>query len=252
VSLPQVVSREEWLAARKELLAKEKAATKARDELNADRRRLPMVEVTEDYLFEGPDGKASLLDLFEGRQQLAIYHFMFDPAWDAGCRSCSAFVDELGHLEHLNARNTTFAAVSRAPISKITPFKERMGWQIPWYSSFGSDFNYDFNVTLDESVKPIVYNFRSKEEHLQGRTAYYMSEDQPYELPGMSTFLRDGDRVFHTYSTYGRGLDGAASPSGFLDLTALGRQEEWEEPKGRAVALGLQAGSPDIKYRYEY
>jgi predicted dithiol-disulfide oxidoreductase (DUF899 family) len=252
MSLPQVVTRDEWLAARKELLVREKAATRARDELNADRRRLPMVEIDKDYVFDGPDGKASLLDLFEGRLQLVMYHFMFDPAWDAGCSSCSGFVDQLGLLVHLNVRGTTFAAVSRAPITKITPFKERMGWTFPWYSSFDSDFNYDFHVTLDESVTPIEYNYRTKAEHEAAGTGYYVTSEQPFELPGVSAFLRDGDRVFHTYSTYGRGTDAIGSTAGFLDLTALGRQEDWEEPKGRTTGLGAQAGSPEVKYHDEY
>ncbi|MFC0110862.1 DUF899 domain-containing protein [Kibdelosporangium aridum] len=252
MSLPQVVSRDEWLAARQELLVKEKAATKARDELNADRRRLPMVEIDKDYVFEGPDGKASLLDIFEGRPQLVVYHFMFDPAWDAGCKSCSSFLDDIGHLTHLNVRGTTFAAISRAPIDKITKFKARMGWNVPWYSSYGSDFNYDFNVTHDESVKPIVYNYRSKQAHINSGTGYYVQGDQPFELPGMSTFLRDGDRVFHTYSSYGRGVELLTSTTAILDITALGRQEDWEEPKGRSTGLGVQAGSPEMKYRDEY
>ncbi|ONI74655.1 hypothetical protein ALI144C_38135 [Actinosynnema sp. ALI-1.44] len=253
MSLPEIVSRDEWLAARRALLAKEKAQTRARDELNADRRRLPMVEITEDYVFEGPEGKASLLDLFEDRLQLVVYHFMFDPDWDAGCKSCSGFLDDMGHVTHLNVRGTTFAAVSRAPIDKITRFKARMGWQVPWYSSYGSDFNYDFNVTLDESVNPLVYNFRSKDEHVAAGTGYYFEgADQPFELPGVSAFLRDGDRVFHTYSTYGRGSELLTSTTALLDITALGRQEEWEEPKGRTTGLGAKAGSPEVKYRDEY
>lgn len=252
MSLPQIVSRDEWLAARQELLAKEKAATRARDELNADRRRLPMVRIDKDYVFDGPDGKVSLLDIFEDRAQLVVYHFMFDPAWDAGCKSCSAFLDDIGHLTHLNVRGTTFAAISRAPFEKIAKFKARMGWNVPWYSSHGSDFNYDFNVTLDESVKPIVYNYRSKEDHIKGGTGYYVQSDQPFELPGMSAFLRDGDRVFHTYSSYGRGPELFTSTTAILDITALGRQEDWEEPKGRSTGLGAQAGSPEMKYRDEY
>ncbi|MET0132255.1 MAG: DUF899 domain-containing protein [Kibdelosporangium sp.] len=256
MSLPQVVTREEWLAARRELLAKEKAATRARDELNADRRRLPMVEIDQDYLFEGPavggtGGKVRLLDLFEGRPQLVVYHFMFDPEWDAGCRSCSAFLDQLGDLVHLRIRNTTLVAVSRAPISRITPFQQRMGWSVPWYSSFGSDFNYDFDVTLDESVRPIGHNYRTKQEHEQ-LSGFSVQAGESMELPGLSVFLREGDRVFHTYSTYARGLDGLGSTTSFLDLTALGRQEEWEEPKGRAISLGLQAGGPELRYHDEY
>ena len=143
MSLPRVVSREEWLVARKELLAEEKALTRARDALNAQRRRLPMVEVAKDYAFQGPDGPASLLDLFEGRTQLIVDHFVFDPDWDEGCSSCSGRVDQYGNLAHLHARDTTMAVVSRAPIAKIERFKAGKGWTFPWYSSCGSDFNYE-------------------------------------------------------------------------------------------------------------
>ncbi|MEU9226352.1 DUF899 domain-containing protein [Streptomyces massasporeus] len=227
MSLPEIVSRGEWRAARAELLLKEKAATRARDALNAERRGLPMVEVDEGYVFEGGDGKATLLDLFEGRRQLVVYHFMFAPEWDAGCRSCSGFLDQVGHLAHLHARDTSFAAVSRAPYPKILPFKARMGWTLPWYSSYGGDFNRDFEVTLER-------------------------EGELVERPGLSCFLRDRDRVFHTYTTYERGLDGLGSTTSLLDLTALGRQEEWEEPKGRASAYGAPAGSERVRYHDEY
>ena len=227
MSLPEIVPRAEWHAARAELLLKEKAATRARDALNAQRRGLPMVEIDTEYVFEGGDGKATLLDLFEGRPQLVVYHFMFAPEWDAGCRSCSGFLDQIGHLAHLKARGTTFAAVSRAPYTRILPFKARMGWTVPWYSSFASDFNHDFEATL-------TY------------------EGELMERPGVSCFLRDRDRVFHTYSTYERGLDGLGSTTSLLDLTALGRQEEWEEPQGRASALGAPAGSERIRYHDEY
>lgn len=227
MSLPEIVPREQWHAAREELLAKEKAATRARDALNAERRRLPMVEIDQEYVFEGGDGKATLPDLFEGRPQLVIYHFMFAPEWDAGCRSCSGFLDQIGHLAHLKVRGTTFAAVSRAPYTKILPFKARMGWTVPWYSSYGTDFNRDFEVTLERAGESV-------------------------ERPGISCFLRDGERVFHTYSTYERGLDGLGSTTSLLDLTALGRQEEWEQPKGRASALGAPAGSARIRYHDEY
>ncbi len=186
-----------------------------------------MVEIDAEYVFEGGDGKATLLDLFEGRDQLVVHHFMFAPEWDAGCRSCSAFLDQIGHLAHLTARGTTFAAVSRAPYTRILPFKARMGWTVPRYSSCGSDFNQDFEVTL---------------EH----------EGESLERPGLSCFLRDRDRVFHTYSTYERGLDGLGSATSLLDLTALGRQEEWEEPKRRASALGAPAGSERVLYHDEY
>jgi predicted dithiol-disulfide oxidoreductase (DUF899 family) len=220
MSLPQVVSRDEWLVERWELLAKEKEATRARDVLNAERRRLPMVEIDKDYVFEGPDGKASLLDLFEGRHQLIVDHFMFDPNWDEGCRSCSGRVDQYGNLAHLHARDTTMAVVSRAPLAKIEPFKKRMGWTFPWYSSYGSDFNYDFHVTLDEAVAPVEYNYRTKAEWEQAG-----SPDLEGELHGTSVFLRDGDRVFHTYSTYGRGVEVMMGAYNLMDLTPKGRDE---------------------------
>ncbi|MFF3611160.1 DUF899 domain-containing protein [Streptomyces sp. NPDC002580] len=226
MTLPHIVSREEWRAAREELLVEEKAATRARDALNAARRGLPMVEIDKEYVFESGEGKATLPDLFRGRDQLVVYHFMFAPEWDAGCRSCSGFLDQIGHLAHLRARGTEFAAVSRAPYTRILPFKARMGWTVPWYSSYGGDFNYDFQVSF--------------------------GGDEPCERPGMSCFLRDHDRVFHTYSTYERGLDGLGSTTSLLDLTALGRQEEWEEPKGRASASGAPAGSERVRYHDEY
>jgi predicted dithiol-disulfide oxidoreductase (DUF899 family) len=233
---PQVASREEWLAARKELLAKEKELTRQRDALAAERRRLPMVKIDKEYLFEGPNGEASLVDLFEGRRQLIVYHFMFSPEWDEGCPSCSAGADEVskGLLEHLHARETTLAYVSRAPFPKLEAYKAKKGWIFPWYSSYGSDFNYDFHVTLDESVAPIMYNYRTKAEHEQAGTSYYVEGEQPIERHGHSCFLRDGNDVFHTYSMYGRGAETVGGSYYFLDLTTLGRQEDWEEPKGRA------------------
>jgi predicted dithiol-disulfide oxidoreductase (DUF899 family) len=162
--------------------------------------------------------------MFDGRHQLIVGHFMFDPTWEDGCPSCTAGVDEVseGLIEHLNVRDTSLAYVSRAPIEKLERYKAKKGWTIPWYSSYGSDFNYDFRVTLDESVVPPEYNYRPTE--LQG------------EFPGLSCFLRVGDRVFHTYSTYARGAEMLGGSYYWLDLTALGRQEEWEEPKDRALA----------------
>ncbi len=238
MNLPQIVSREEWLAARKELLAKEKEATRARDALNAERRMLPMVRVEKEYVFDGPDGEATLLDLFEGRRQLIVGHFMFDPEWEDGCSSCSAGADEMsgGLFEHLHVRDTSLVHVSRAPIEKIEAYKAKKGWTFPWYSSHGSDFNYDFGVTVDESVAPAVYNYRTKADHEAAGTGYYFEGGQPIEQPGMSIFLRDGDDVFHTYSNYARGAEMTGGSYYFLDLTALGRQEEWEEPKGRAIS----------------
>jgi predicted dithiol-disulfide oxidoreductase (DUF899 family) len=225
---PPVVSQEQWLTARKQLLAREKEFTRQRDAVNAERRRLPMTEIVKQYLFEGRDGKASLLELFEGRGQLLIYHFMFDPAWDEGCPSCSLVADNIGHLAHLHARDTTLALVSRAPLAKIEPFRQRMGWTVPWYSSFGADFNYDFRVTLDDSVMPVEYNYRGLDElgpEWQGWSG---------EMHGISAFLRHGARVFHTYSSYARGTDLVVGTYNWLDLTARGRQEDWEEPAGRS------------------
>src|SRR5688500_2661248 len=175
MSLPQVVSRKEWLVARKELLAREKELTRVRDRLNADRRRLPMVEIEKDYQFEGPEGAARLVDLFEDRRQLMVRHFMFDPRWEDGCPSCSAGADEIspGLLYHLHTRDTTLSVVSRAPLDRIERYKQRKGWTFPWYSSHGSDFNYDFHVTLDESVAPLEYNYRTKEEYERAGTSYF-------------------------------------------------------------------------------
>ena len=234
MSLPDVVSREAWRAARVDLLAQEKAMTRARDALNTKRRELPMVRIEKDYVFEGPDGSARLLDLFDGRRQLIVQHFMFDPSWDDGCPSCSAAADEIsaGLLEHLHARDTTLAVVSRAPIERIERYKARKGWTFPWYSSNGTDFNYDFHVTLDESVAPVEYNFRDKEELEQAGLGWLA--DGSSEQPGYSVFLRDGDQIFHTYSMYARGAESLGGSYYFLDLTALGRQEDWEEPKDRA------------------
>ncbi|HWF71908.1 MAG TPA: DUF899 domain-containing protein [Solirubrobacteraceae bacterium] len=226
MTLPRVASRDEWAAARKELLAQEKALTRARDTVSAARRRLPMVAVEKDYRFEGPVGAATLLDLFEGRRQLIVDHYMFDPGWDEGCTSCAGRVDQYGNLAHLHARDTTMAVVSRAPLAKIEPFKARKGWTFPWYSSYGSDFNYDFHVTLDEQVAPLEYNYRTKEEWESTGTP--LDFEQPFELHGTSCFLRDGDRVFHTYSTYARGTEQVGGTHYYLDMTALGRQESWE------------------------
>ena len=198
---PGIVSRVEWLAARKALLAKEKEFTRQRDRLNAERRQLPMVRVDKNYVFESPDGPARLLDLFEGRQQLIVYHFMFDPSWDSGCPSCSFLTDNVGDLAHLHARKTTLALVSRAPLKKIEAYRRRMGWTIPWYSSFGSAFNYDFHVTLDETVAPVEYNYTEKAVLLERGESYFTDG----ESHGLSAFLRDGDNVFHTYSAYARG-----------------------------------------------
>jgi predicted dithiol-disulfide oxidoreductase (DUF899 family) len=239
MSLPRIATVDEHLAARKELLAREKELTRLRDRLNTERRNLPMVEVAKDYRFRGPDGEVGLLDLFEGRRQLLIYHFMFDPEWDAGCSSCTAGTNELndGLLEHLHRRDTTYAMVSRAPLAKLERWKEQHGWTMPWYSSGDSDFNYDFGVTIDESRGSDHYNFRSREEFEAMGSDFFDSAPQPFEMPGLSCFLEAGGRIFHTYSQYARGLESTGGSYYFLDLTALGRQEDWEEPKGRADAV---------------
>jgi predicted dithiol-disulfide oxidoreductase (DUF899 family) len=208
MNLPPIVSEKEWQAAREALLAKEKDATRARDALAAKRRRLPMVRIDKDYVVDGPDGKASLLDLFDARRQLLLYHFMFGPNEDAGCDGCSMFVDQIGHLAHLHARDTSFALVSRAPLTKVEAYRQRMGWTIPWYSSSESDFNVDFGVG-PETPQPDTY--------------------QDGETFGLSVFLRDGDNVFRTYFTTARGAEALGSVWTFLDLTPLGRQEEWED-----------------------
>jgi predicted dithiol-disulfide oxidoreductase (DUF899 family) len=255
-NLPEVVSPEEWLAARRELLAKEKELTHARDRINAERRRLPMVRVEKAYTFEGPDGTVSLVDLFDGRPQLVMHHFMYGPDWDAGCSSCSSAADGIGNLRQLHVRNTTLVAVSRAPYEKLAAFRERMGWTFPWYSSYGSDFNYDFHSTLDDRVAPVLLHFRTEAELAESGTPW---ADEPWtedmrgtEMPGISAFLRVGDEVFHTYSTFGRGIEEFHNGYEYLDLTALGRQEEWEEPQGRAVPLGLQVGGPGMRPPDEY
>jgi predicted dithiol-disulfide oxidoreductase (DUF899 family) len=244
MALPQVVSQQEWLAARKELLAEEKAMTRARDALNVKRRELPMVKVEKAYEFTGPEGTVGLGDLFAGRRQLIVQHFMFDPSWDDGCPSCTAGADEIsaGLLAHLHSRDTTFVAVSRAPLEKLHDYKVRKGWTFPWYSSFGSDFNYDYNVTIDASVAPVMFNFRSLPE-LEEVGLGWLGEGSS-EQPGYSMFLRAGDDVFHTYSMYARGAEQLGGSYYFLDLTALGRQEEWEEPKGRVDSA--RAAVPDF------
>jgi predicted dithiol-disulfide oxidoreductase (DUF899 family) len=217
----KVTSREEWLEARKRLLAKEKEATRIRDELRAERQALPIVEVEKDYVFEGPDGGASLLDMFEGRRQLIVQHFMFDPEWENGCPSCTYFSQDLGHLPHLHEKDTSFAVISRAPLQKIEAYKRKKGWTFPWYSSFGSDFNYDFHVTMDESVTPAEYNYRSAAEHRQAGMLWFAEGEQP----GVSVFLSEGERVFHTYSAFARGSEHLVPSAMFLDLTPLGRQD---------------------------
>jgi predicted dithiol-disulfide oxidoreductase (DUF899 family) len=210
MQMPQIVSATEWQAARERLLAKEKERTRAGDALAAERRRLPVVRIDKDYAFEGPTGTRSLLELFDGRRQLLLYHFMFAPdipGWpDAGCVGCSMNVDQFCHPAHLHERNTSFVLVSLAPLDAIEAYKKRMGWTIPWYSSAGSSFNSDFGLTTDAG-----------------------------EDAGLSVFLRDDDgTVYRSYFSTARGLEKVGSPWSLLDLTPLGRQEDWEDsPAGR-------------------
>jgi len=224
---PPIVSEAEWLSERLKLLAQEKELTKHLDRVNAERRRLPMVKIEKPYVFEGADGKQDFKSLFEGRRQLILYHFMFDPAWEKGCPGCTGYLNALGDLSMLNARNTTFVLVSRAPLAKLEAYKAEKGWRVPWYSSFGSDFNYDFHVTLDESVAPPQYNYRGKAE-LEAR-----QKEEPWFLKGeehgISVFFNIGDDVFHTYSAFGRGCESLTDCYRLLDLTPYGRQEDFED-----------------------
>ncbi len=213
-----VVSPKEWLAARKKLLQQEKDFTRQRDALSAARRALPWVKVDKDYVFEGPQGQASLAELFAGNSQLIVYHFMLGPGWGEGCMSCSYLADHFdGMLAHLNARDVSFAVVSRAPLKEIEPFKQRMGWGFRWVSSHGSDFNRDFHVSFTEeelAQEKAFYNFSA---------GGFPSE----EAPGASVFFKDGDgQVFHTYSCYARGLDILIGTYNFLDLVPKGRDED--------------------------
>jgi predicted dithiol-disulfide oxidoreductase (DUF899 family) len=214
----KVVSREEWLEARKALLAKEKAFSRQRDELAGERRALPWVRIEKDYVFDGPEGKAPLASLFGARSQLLVYHFMLGPGWAQGCPSCSYLADHFdGALPHLAARDVSFAAVSRAPMAEIENFQKRMGWRFPWLSSHGNEFNYDFHVSS------------TAEERAKGRVAYNYGEMafSGEELPGASAFFKDaqGD-VFHTYSSYARGLDLMIGAYNWLDIAPKGRDEE--------------------------
>jgi len=229
VPAPPVVSQEEWRVAREALLAEEKELTRRRDELNAKRRRLPMVRVEKEYTFDTSDGRRTLADLFEGRRQLIVYHFMFDPEWPRGCMGCTGFVDALGDLSMLGDRDTTFVLISRAPLAKLEGYKAERGWDRTWVSSFGSGFNYDYHVTMDESVAPIEYNYRSKAE-LEAAGMHYFVKGEAH---GLSVFFRTDEGVFHTYSAYGRGVESLTDAYPLLDVTPYGRQEDFEDsPEG--------------------
>lgn len=231
MEVSKVVTQDEWLEARRSLLAREKELTRLRDVVAAERRSLPMVEVTTDYAFDGPGGAAGLADLFEGRRQLLVYHFMFEPDWDAGCPSCTFIIDNVGHQSHLHARDTTLAVVSRAPLEKLEAYKRRMGWEdITWYSSGRSSFNLDFGVTID--ADHTNYNFRDRagDDGWSGWSG---------DMPGVSAFLTQEKRIYHTYSAYERGVEPLMGTYVWLDLTALGRQENWEQPPGNGDGVGM-------------
>jgi predicted dithiol-disulfide oxidoreductase (DUF899 family) len=221
VDVPNVVSRDEWRTARLELLAKEKESSRVIDGLAAQRRALPMVRIEKDYRFEGPQGNAGLVDLFDGRRQLIVYHFMWLPD-DEGCPSCSFAVDNMPDPVHLRESETSLVLVSRGQLASIERFRARMGWTLPWYSSYGSDFNYDFHVTNDAAVAPVEYNYKDQATLEREGLGFYNLPGKDGQ--GVSVFLRDGDQVFHTYSTYGRGADVMLSTYNLLDLTPLGRQ----------------------------
>ncbi len=213
-----VVSGDKWVAARKKLLAREKQFTRLRDKLSAERRKLPWEKVEKDYVFNGPSGKETLADLFDGRSQLVVYHFMLGPGWKQGCPSCSFLADHFdGAAVHLAQRDVTFVVVSRAPLKEIKAFQKRMGWQFKWVSSHGNDFNEDFHVSFPEEKSgngKVLYNYK-------------LQESMGEEMPGASVFYRDKKGgIFHTYSAYARGLDILVGAYNFLDLVPKGRDED--------------------------
>ena len=225
-----VVSQDEWLAARKTLLAKEKEFSKARDALSAARRDLPWVKLDKNYVFDTPNGKRALAELFDGRSQLIVYHFMLGPGWVQGCPSCSYLADHFdGANIHLAHRDVTLTVVSRAPLAEIEAYKKRMGWRFPWASSNGSDFNHDFHVSF------------TPEEKATAEYNYAKSGFPSEEAPGLSAFIKDGGAVYHTYSTYARGLDMLIGAYNFLDMAPKGRAEE-----------GLRHGMAWVKRHDEY
>jgi predicted dithiol-disulfide oxidoreductase (DUF899 family) len=216
IESPKIVSRDEWFAARKDLLAKEKRLTRERDALAAERRQLPWVKVEKNYVFDSPSGKKTLADLFDGRSQLVVYHFMFGPEWNEGCPSCSFNMDHTdGALAHLAQRDVSFAAISRAPSPKIEAFKRRMGWKFNWVSSYENEFNRDCGVSFTQGdlATENCYNFG---------TSGFPSE----EAPGISVFYKKGKDIFHTYSTYARGAETVLNTYNYLDLVPKGRDED--------------------------
>ncbi len=218
---PPIVDFDEWHTRRMDLLKQEKELTRQKDRVNAERRRQPMIRVTKEYMFDGPNRKVSLLDLFEGKRQLIVHHFMFNPKWEKGCPGCTGHVDAIGKIDSLDRLDTRYVIVSRAPLSKLEAYKKLKGWDRPWYSAGEGDFNYDFNVSFKEGDKDAIYNFAPRGEETEG------------EGPGMSVFFRIGDEIYHTYSVFARGLESVTDSYDFLDLTPYGRQEDFEKsPEG--------------------
>jgi len=222
---PPIVDREHWLWQRRELLGQEKALMELMDRVNARRRRMPMVRIDKPYHFRGRDGESDLRGLFGDMRQLVVYHFMFDPAWDKGCPGCTGLVDAIGDLSMLQERNTRFALISRAPLEKLEQYRQEKGWELPWYSSHDSDFNYDFHATYDAGKAAVMSNFRSAAE----LAALGRNVPQQGETHGMSVFFRIGDEVFHTYSSYQRGVENLTDSYAILDITPWGRQEDFED-----------------------
>jgi predicted dithiol-disulfide oxidoreductase (DUF899 family) len=218
----EVIGREAWFSARKELLAREKEFTRLRDELSRRRRELLWEPVEKEYVFEGADGRRTLPELFDGRSQLVVYNFMFDPDWNEGCASCSFWADNFDpNVVHLKARDVTMVAVSRAPYRKLAAYRERMGWSFPWYSSTGTDFNVDYSVTLapEDQERDEAYNYGSQ-------------APRGPEREGASVFYKDaGGHVLHTYSTYARGIDLLNAAYNYLDLVPKGRDEDGRAPQ---------------------
>ena len=217
-----IVSQAEWLAARQALLAKEKEFTKARDALSAARRDLPWVKVEKNYVFDGPTGKQTLAELFDGRSQLVVYHFMFGPDWNAGCPHCSHWADNFNAIiVHLNQRDVTMVAISRAPLAKLDAYRKRMGWSFKWLSSFESDFNFDYHVSFtpkEVEAKNALYNFVQQDPGVS-------------EREGLSVFFKDAaGALFHTYSTYARGIDMLSTDYNYLNLVPKGRDEGGRGP----------------------
>jgi predicted dithiol-disulfide oxidoreductase (DUF899 family) len=218
-----VATRDEWLKARRSLLEAEKELTRRNDEIARQRRDLPWVRVEKDYRFATEDGVVSLSDLFGGRTQMLVYHFMLGPGWDEGCPSCSALADGFaGSVAHLEHHDVAFVVVSRAPLDEIVAYKRRMGWDFRWVSSLESSFNYDFHATIDPTVAPVEYNYKKQAQLEEENVAW---RDWSGEQPGMSAFAREGDDVFHTYSAYSRGLDALWTMWQWLDRAPLGRDE---------------------------